>query len=85
MLYKLLYNLGFPHSSVRKESTCNAGDPGLIPELGRSASWEGIGYLLQCSGLENSTDCMAHAVTKSRTQLRDFTFTYCLTLTQNRT
>ena len=84
MLYKLLYNLGFPHSSVRKESTCNAGDPGLIPELERSPG-EGKGYPLEYSGLENSTDCMAHAVTKSRTQLRDFTFTYCLTLTQNRT
>ena len=27
---------GFPDSSVGKESTCNAGDPGLIPGLGRS-------------------------------------------------
>ena len=26
-------NLGFPDSSVGKESTCNAGDPGLIPGL----------------------------------------------------
>ena len=26
---------GFPHSSVGKESTCNAGDPGLIPGSGR--------------------------------------------------
>ena len=23
--------VGFPHSSVGKESACNAGDPGLIP------------------------------------------------------
>ena len=23
--------MGFPHSSVGKESACNAGDPGLIP------------------------------------------------------
>ena len=38
----------FPNSSVSKESTCNAGDPGLIPELGRS-SGEGIGYPLQYS------------------------------------
>ena len=37
----------FPDSSVGKESTCNAGDPGLIPGLGRS-SGEGIGYPLQC-------------------------------------
>jgi len=28
--------LGFPNSSADKESTCNAGDTGLIPELGRS-------------------------------------------------
>jgi len=27
--------VGFPDSSVDKESTCNAGDLGLIPELGR--------------------------------------------------
>ena len=37
---------GFPDSSVGKESTCNAGDPGLIPGSGRSAG-EGISYLLQ--------------------------------------
>ena len=40
--------LGFPDSSVGKESTCNAGDPGLIPGLGRSAG-EGLGYSLQYS------------------------------------
>ena len=28
---------GFPDSSVGKDFTCNAGDPGLIPGLGRSA------------------------------------------------
>ena len=28
--------MGFPRSSVSKESACNAGDLGLIPELGRS-------------------------------------------------
>ena len=39
---------GFPHSSVGKESTCNAGDPGLIPGSGRFAG-EGIGYPLQYS------------------------------------
>ena len=45
----------FPDSSVGKESTCNAGDPGSIPGSGRSAR-EGIDYLLQYSGLENSMD-----------------------------
>ena len=39
---------GFPHSSVGKESACNAGDPGSIPGLGRSTG-EGIGYPLQYS------------------------------------
>ena len=45
----------FPHSSVGKESACNAGDPGLIPELGRSPG-EGIGYPCLYSALENSMD-----------------------------
>ena len=39
---------GFPHSSAGKESACNAGDPSLIPGLGRSTG-EGIGYPLQYS------------------------------------
>ena len=39
---------GFPGSSAGKESTCNAKDPGLIPELGRSPG-EGIGYALHYS------------------------------------
>ena len=39
---------GFPGSSAGKESTCNAGDPSLIPGSGRSAG-EGIGYPLQYS------------------------------------
>ena len=39
---------GFPGSSVDKESTCNAGDPGSIPGLERSAG-EGVGYPLQYS------------------------------------
>ena len=38
----------FPDSSVGKESTCNAGDPSLIPGLGRSTG-ERIGYQLQYS------------------------------------
>ena len=40
--------MGFPHSSVGKESACNAGDPGLIPGSGKSPG-EGIGYQLQYS------------------------------------
>ena len=41
----------FPGGSVGKESTCNAGDPGLTPGSGRSLGG-GIGYPLQYSGLE---------------------------------
>ena len=42
--------MGFPiiKSSVGKESTCNTGDPGSIPGLGRSAG-EGVGYPFQYS------------------------------------
>ena len=36
---------GVPHSSVGKESTCNAGDPGSIPGS-KSSAGEGIGYSL---------------------------------------
>ena len=57
-------------SSVGKESTCNAGDPGSIPGLGRSPG-EGKSYPFQYSGLENSKDCRVHEVTKSQTQLSD--------------
>ena len=37
-----------PDSSVGKGSTCNSGNPGWIPGLGRSAG-EGIGYPLHYS------------------------------------
>ena len=44
----LLFKKGFPDSSVGKESTCNVGDPSLIPGSGRSTG-EGIGYPLHYS------------------------------------
>ena len=47
--------MGFPYGSAGKESTCNAGDLGLILGLGRSPG-EGNGYPLQYSCLENSMD-----------------------------
>ena len=40
--------MGFPDSSVGKESSSNAGDPGLIPGSEKSAG-DGIGYPLQYS------------------------------------
>ena len=43
-----MYKMGFPDSSVGKDSAYSAGDPGLIPRSGRSAG-EGLGYPLQYS------------------------------------
>ena len=65
--------LGFSGSSDSTESTCNAGNLGLIPELGRSPGEEN-GYPLQYSCLENSMDretwqATVHGVAESRTQL----------------
>ena len=62
--------MGFPHSSVGKESACSAGDPGLIPGLGRSTG-EGNGNPLQYSCLENPMDrgawqAIVHGVTRVR-------------------
>ena len=66
-LLPLLYvPKGFPCGSAGKESTCNAGDLGSIPDLGRPPG-EGKGYPLQYSGLENSMDCTVYEVTKSQT------------------
>ena len=62
---------GFPHSSVIKESACNAGDLGSIPGMGRTPG-EGKGYSLQYSVLENSTDSIVDGVAKSWTQLSEF-------------
>ena len=62
--------MGFSDGSAGKESTCNAGDLGSIPGLGRGPG-EGKGYPLQYSGLENS---MNYIVPKSRTRFRDFHF-----------
>ena len=70
--------LGFPCGSAGKESTCNAGDLGLIPELGRS-SGEEKGYPPQYSSLENSMDYIVHGGHKSQTRLVTFTnhFDHC--------
>ena len=65
--------MGFPGGSDGKESVCNAGDQGLIPESGRSPG-EGNDNPLQYSCLENSMDREAwratvYGVAKSQTQL----------------
>ena len=76
-IYNTLRNKRYD-SSVGKESACYAGDTnagGSIPGSGRSAG-EGKSDPLQYSGLENSMDCTVYGVTKSRTQLSDFHFSY---------
>ena len=40
MVQVIYLYLGFPGSSVGKESACNAGDQGLIPGSGRSLEKE---------------------------------------------
>ena len=78
--------LGFPDGSGGKESACNAGDPGLIPGLGRFPG-EGNGYPRQYSCLENSMDrgawqATVHGVAKTWTRLSDFTFTFLYVLVE---
>ena len=70
-----VYFLGFLDGSDGEESACNAGDPGLIPGLGRSPG-EGNGNPPQYSCLENPINEGAWRVTvigdaKSQTRLRD--------------
>ena len=70
-------DMGFPGGLEGKASACNAGDPGLIPGLGRSPR-EGNGNLLQYSCLENPMDGEAwsatvYEVTKSWTRLSNDT------------
>ena len=72
--------MGFPGGSEVKASACNAGDQGLIPGSGRSPG-EGNGNPLQYSCMENPMDggawwATVPRVTKSQTQLSDFTFSY---------
>ena len=77
LAYHWRFCLGFPCGSAGEESSCNAGNLGSIPRLGRSG--EGKGYPLQYSGLENSTDCIIHGVTKSQIHLSNFHFQgFCL-------
>ena len=70
---------GFPWWSDGKESTCNVGDLGSSPGLGRSPG-EGNGNPLQDSCLENPRDrgdwwATVHGAAKSQARLRANTFT----------
>ena len=80
-------SISFPGGSEGKASVHNAGDLGLIPGSARSPG-EGNGYPLQYSCLENPMDggawqATVHEVTKSLTQLSNFTFLSFLKLFYN--
>ena len=90
ILWCSAFFMGFPHSSVGKESACSAGDLGLIPGSGRSPG-EGNGNPLQYSCLENPMDrgawqAIVHRVTRVRHDLvtkppNHHSFLYSPTLT----
>ena len=61
----------FHKKQTCKESSCNAGEQGLILRLGRYTG-ERKGNPLQYSDMENSMDCIGHVVAKSWTPLSDF-------------
>ena len=68
----------FPDGSDSKASAYNVGRPGLNPWVGKIPG-DGNDNPLQCSYLENPMDggawqATVHGVTKSQTQLSDFTF-----------
>ena len=70
-----MHSEGFPGGPVVKNPHANAGDAGLIPELGTSPE-EGNGNPFQYSCLENPMDggawwATVHGVAKSRTRLSD--------------
>ena len=75
-LMRLTFLSGLPRSLSGKESTCQAGAVGSIPDLERSPE-EGIDNLLEYSCMENLMDREAlratvHRVPKILTQLRDW-------------
>ena len=70
----------FPGDSDGKESTCNAGDLGLIPRSGRSPG-EGNSYPLQYSCFKNSIDRVAWQATYNPWDHKESDTTKPLTLT----
>ena len=70
---KILFG-GFPSGSENKESACNAEDPSLIPESGRSRGKEDMISLLALKELGPTarimgTDILSHLILPLSTQL----------------
>ena len=69
---KLLYQrMGFPGGSDGKESACNAGDPGLIPESGRCPGERLATHSSILAWGIPWTEATVHRVTMSQTQPSD--------------
>ena len=74
-MYIYIYtHIGLPWWLRGKQSACNTGEPGLIPELGRFPG-EGHGNPLWYFCLENPMNrgawqAAVHKVTQSQTQLK---------------
>ena len=62
-------NMGFPDSSVGKESAYRAGDPSSIPGSGRSPG-VGIGYPLQYSWASLVAQLVKNPATMQETWVR---------------
>ena len=67
----------FPHSSVGKESTCNAADPGSIPVSGRSPG-EGLGYPLHYSWASLVAQLLKNSPAMQKTWVRSLGWDYPL-------
>ena len=68
--------MGFPGGSDIKESTCDAGDPGLITTRSVRSPGESNGHPLYFSCQENSMDkgawwAMVHGVAERQKRLSD--------------
>ena len=61
--------MGFPDSSIGKESTHSAGDPGSIPGSGRSPG-EWIGYSLQYSWASLVAQLVKNPLAMQETRVR---------------
>ena len=72
---RMYKSLDFPGGSADKVYTCNVGDLGRFPGLGRYPG-EDNGYPLQYSGLENCVKYSVRGVSKSQTLLSNFHFTW---------
>ena len=80
--WTLVRNIYFPGDSDDEKSTCNVGDQGSIPGLGRSSGEGNVNPLpvLIPGKFQDGEAWWAtvHGVAKSWTRLNDFTFTFTL-------